>query len=52
MGMIYQTIGNAEAQWEEDSPLIWSMQEKIKGDKGEVRTITIDLDLSPLEAGY
>lgn len=52
MVMIYQTVGNAEAQWEEDSPLTWSMQEKIKGDKGEVRTITIDLDLSPLEAGY
>ena len=52
MVMICQTVGKAEAQWKEDSPLKWSMQEKIKGDQGEVRTISIDLDLSPLEVGY
>nr|WP_315487823.1 hypothetical protein [uncultured Rhodoferax sp.] len=52
MVMIYQTVGNAEAQWEEDSPLMWSMQEKVKGDEGEIRTISIDLDLSPLVDGY
>lgn len=52
MVMIYQEVGNTMAQWEEDSPLAWSMQEKIKCDDGEVRTNSIDLDLSPLEVGY
>lgn len=52
MVMIYQRVGNTVAQWEEHSPLIWSMQEKIKGDKGEVRTNSIVLDLSPLVVGY
>jgi integrase len=52
MVMICQTVGNTEVQWEEDSPLMWSMQEKVKGDEGEVRTISIDLDLSPLVVGY
>jgi integrase len=52
MVMACQTVGNTEAKWEEDSPLIWSMQEKIKGDEGEVRNASIDLDLSQLEVGY
>ena len=52
MVMIYQTVGNTIAQWEEDSPLKWSMHEKFKDDEGEVRTTSIDLDLSGLEVGY
>jgi integrase len=52
MAMIYQTVGNTVAQWEEDSPLIWTMQEKLKGEEGEVRINSVDLNLSPLEVGY
>jgi integrase len=52
MVMIYQTVGNTVVQWEEHSPLVWSMQEKIKADDDEVRTSSIDLDLRPLEVGY
>lgn len=52
MLMIYQTVGKTEAQWGEGSPLLWSMQEKIKSAEGEMRTISIEMDLRRLEAGY
>ena len=51
MVMVYQTVGNTIAQWEESSPLTWSIQETIgKGD--DRRTNSFKLDISPLVDGY
>jgi integrase len=51
MVMVYQTVGNTIAQWQESSPLTWSMQETIgKGDDQQINTI--ELDIRSLADGY
>ncbi|MBB5404466.1 tyrosine-type recombinase/integrase [Paraburkholderia youngii] len=47
---MYQTVGNAVAQWEADSPLCWTMQESA-GDTG-LSPDPIDCDLTTLISSY
>jgi hypothetical protein len=47
---IYQTVGNAVAQWEEDSPLRWTMREPAR--KGGLILDPIECDLTMLTSGY
>jgi integrase len=51
MGLMYQTVGQAVAQWEEDSPLEWSMNETV-GKKDDRREVFYEFDLTPLETGF
>jgi integrase len=47
---LYQTVGNTVAQWEEDSPLRWTMQEPAR--KNGLKPDPIECDLSGLAIGY
>lgn len=48
---VYQRVGNVVAQWEEDSPLVWTMRE-TSGEGQSLRVSEVTLNLRPLEFGY
>lgn len=48
--MLYKAVGNAVAQWEEDSPLRWTMREPVR--KGGHKSDPIECDLSVLVPAY